>query len=242
MNPRQRRGAIFMLLSVVTAVGVFFSISGYVADVRSQVGNLTTVYRANQAVEPYTPLSAQNLEPVEVPERWSSPTARLELSDLEGRRVGFRLETGTTLTSDMLIAPSDLSPTERELAINVDAVTGVAGRVQPGDRVDIYTIFAEVPGLPQQVRVLVRDVRIVSLGGRQTVTEADEGGISDQDVIPVTLALEPEDALSVAFASEFAAEVRLVALPTDTGLDRSEEIDEFDAGNLGGEAIPQEAP
>jgi pilus assembly protein CpaB len=140
----------------------------------------------------------------------------------------------------MLIPPTDLSSTEREIAINVDAVTGVAGRVAPGDRVDIYAVFADVPGLPQQVRVLVRDVRVVSIGGQQTVTEADESGISEEDVIPVTMALEPNDALSVTYANAFAAEVRLVALPTDTGLDRSGEVDTFDAANLGGQPIPED--
>jgi pilus assembly protein CpaB len=240
VNPRQRRGALFMLLSVLVAIGVFFAVSGFVADVNSQVGSRTTIYRATTAINPYTPLSAQNLEAVEVPERWSSPTSRLELDELEGRRVGFRVEPGTMLTSDMLIPPTDLSSTEREIAINVDAVTGVAGRVAPGDRVDIYAVFADVPGLPQQVRVLVRDVRVVSIGGQQTVTEADESGISEEDVIPVTMALEPNDALSVTYANAFAAEVRLVALPTDTGLDRSGEVDTFDAANLGGQPIPED--
>ena len=66
----------------------------------------------------------------------------------------------------MLIPSSSLEHDEREIAINVDAVTGVAGRVHPGDRVDIYAVFSDVPGLAKQVRVLVRNVRIVSIGGR----------------------------------------------------------------------------
>ena len=167
------------------------------------------------------------------------PASRLELTDLDGRRVGFRLEAGTVLSSDMLIPPSDLSSTEREVAINVDPVTGLAGRVRPGDRVDIYSVFADVPGLPAQVRVLVNDVRVVSIGGRQTVTETGDEGVEQNEVVPVTLALEPEDSLAVTYATAFAEEVRLVALPTDVGTDRSGDVDSFDAGNLGGTAIPE---
>lgn len=229
-----------MVLSVIVAIAVFVILTNYVRSVSSQVGPTTTVYRAVGPIEAFVPLSEENLEPYQVPERWVSQTARLELPDLDGRRVGFPLAADTVITSDMLVPPSDLSPTEREIAINVDAVTGVAGRVRTGDRVDLYSVFSDVPGLPAQVRVLVRDVRIVSIGGVQSVTETDpEEGTTENEVIPVTLALEPDDSLAVTYANAFAEEVRLVALPTDVGLDRSEDIEQFDAGSLGGTAIPE---
>jgi pilus assembly protein CpaB len=227
-----------MVLAVLVAMSVFVILTNYVRGVTSQVGPLTTVYQATAPIEAYTPLSETNLEPVQVPERWTSPASRLELPELDGRRVGFRIEAGTTVSSDMLIPPSDLSSTEREVAINVDPVTGLAGRVRPGDRVDIYSVFADVEGLPAQVRVLVRDVRVVSIGGRQTVVESTDQGIEQNDVVPVTLALEPSDSLAVTFANAFSQETRLVALPTDVGTDRSEDTDSFDAGNLGGTPIP----
>ena len=56
--------------------------------------------------------------------------------------------------------PSNLDPTEREVAVNVDAVTGLAGRVRPGDQVDVYAMFADVPGLTKQSRILVENVRV----------------------------------------------------------------------------------
>lgn len=239
MNPRQRRGLILIVLSVLVAMGVFVILTSYVRDVSSQVGPTTTVYQAVEPIGAYRPLGEDNLEPVQVPERWTSETSRLELAELEGRRIGFPLEPGTTVTRDMLVPASDLSPTEREIAISVDSVTGVAGRVRPGDRVDIYAVFSDVTGLPAQVRVLVREVRVVTIGGEQTVTEADEDGVSENEVIAVTLALEPDDSLSVTYANAFAEEVRLVALPTDQGADRTDDVDSFDAGNLGGTAIPE---
>lgn len=240
MNPRQRRGALFMLLAVIIGLGVFVSVTSYVSNVESQVGSQTTVYRASRSIDPYTPLSLQNLEPVEIPERWSSPTSRLELRQLEGRRVGFKLEAGTVISSDMLLSPSSLNPDEREIAINVNPVTGIGGRVQPGARVDIYAVFAEVNGLPKQVQVLVRNVRVVSIGGQQTVQQNDDNGIRESDVIPVTLALEPNRALAVTYANSFAKEVRLVGLPTDVGTNRANEGSEFDAKSLGGRAVPED--
>jgi pilus assembly protein CpaB len=239
MNPRQRRGILFMILAVLISTGVFFSVTSYVAQVASQVGAKTTVFAAARAIDPFTPLTAENLKPIEVPERWTAGTSRLELRDLEGRRVGFPLEAGTVISSDMLLSPSDLEPNQREIAVNVNPVTGIAGRIQPGDKVDIYAVFSDVPGLPKQVRVLVRDVRVVSKGGQQTVQQSDSQGSRSNEVLPVTLALSPKEALAVTYANAFASEVRLVGLPSDVGTNRSGEKDEYDAEQLGGKAIPE---
>ena len=240
MNPRQRRGALFMLLAIVIGLGVFLSVTSYVSNVESQVGNKTTVYRASRTIDPYTPLDLTNLEPVEVPERWSAPTTRLEMRILNQRRIGFKVEAGTVISSDMLLSPSSLNPDEREIAINVDPVTGLGGRVEVGSRVDVYAVFADVNGLSKQVQVLVRNVRVVSKSGTQRISTNDENGIRSSDVVPVTLALVPNKALAVTYANAFAKEVRLVGLPTDVGTNRTEEKDSYDAKSLGGKAVPEE--
>lgn len=239
MNPRQRRGALFMLLAIVIGLGVFLSVTSYVSNVESQVGNKTTVYRASRTIDPYTPLDLTNLEPVEVPERWSAPTTRLEMRILNQRRIGFKVEAGTVISSDMLLSPSSLNPDEREIAINVDPVTGLGGRVEVGSRVDVYAVFADVNGLSKQVQVLVRNVRVVSKGGTQRISTNDENGIGSSDVVPVTLALVPNKALAVTYANAFAKEVRLVGLPTDVGTNRADERNSFDAKQLGGVAVPE---
>ena len=132
----------------------------------------------------------------------------------------------------MLVPESDLTSAQREIAINVDAVTGVAGRVAPGDFVDIYAVFAETETVPAQVRVLVRGVRVISVAGSQTIVKEGGGGLAEQQVVPVTLALDPNDALAVTYAGAFAAEVRLVGLPNGVAEDRTGEIDIFSSQNL----------
>jgi pilus assembly protein CpaB len=239
VNPRQRRGAVFMLLAVVIGFGVFISVTSYVSNVESQVGAKTTVYEASGPISPYTPLSSDNLKPVQVPERWAATTTRLTIGQLQGRRVGFQLTAGTVISADMLLSPSALNPNEREIAINVNPVTGIGGRIASGDRVDIYAVFADVNGLPKQVQVLVRNVRVVSIGGQQTVRKNDDNGITESDVVPVTLALTPNNALAVTYANAFAQEVRLVGLPTDVGTNRTDEQNEYDAKSLGGKAIAE---
>ena len=228
-----------MLLAALSAVIVFGVVTSYVADVNSQVGSEVTVYRAARALPAFASLNEGDLEPVAVPKRWVSESAQMALGQLTGRKLGVGLERGTVVTRDILVPPSELSPTEREIAINVDAVTGVAGRVVPGDLVDIYSVFAEVPGLTKQVRVLVRNVRVVSVGGRQTVDGGVEVDQEPRDVVPVTLALEPDETLAVSYAAAFAKEVRLVRLPSGNTENRAGETDLYDARDLGGQPVPE---
>jgi len=241
VNPRQRRGVLLMVLSGLLAVAVFAVVASYVSSVNSRVGDEVTVYRVARAIPAYTTLSDADLEAVRMPRRWTSDSALVDTSEVAGHKLGVALEAGTLVTRDLLVPPSDLSPTEREIAVNVDAVTGVAGRVDPGDFVDIYAVFATVPGLTKQVRVLVRNVRVVSVGGQQTVEREQDLERSEQDVLPVTLALEPADTLAVSYASAFAQEVRLVRLPTGNTERRTGETDDYDAGDLGGRPVPEGA-
>ena len=59
MNPRQRRGVLFLAFAVIGAVAVFFSVVGYVNDVESQVGNRVTAYVVGDQVDAYQPLDAE---------------------------------------------------------------------------------------------------------------------------------------------------------------------------------------
>ncbi|MGN6611669.1 MAG: Flp pilus assembly protein CpaB [Angustibacter sp.] len=232
-----------MVMAGLAAVIVFVALTSYVSRVNSQVGSKVTVFRASKDLPAFSQVDVSKLDQVQVPKRWAPATSVNSASQLEGRKVGLNVQAGTYITSDMLVPPSELSPTEREIAINVDAATGVAGRVRPGDYVDIYSVFADVKGLPKQVRVLVRNVRVISVGGKQTAdngTDSELSGSRPSQVVPVSLALEPNDALAVTYAGAFAQQVRLVKLPTGNTQNRSGEANRYDATQLGGQALPEE--
>jgi pilus assembly protein CpaB len=240
LGPRQRRGVLLMALGIALGAVVFVVVATYVGNVQRQVGTTTTVYRAARAITPYAPITAGDVEPVTMPERWTAPGTRLSLRQLEGRRVGFQVRPGTVISQDMLLEQSAISATEREITVDVDPVTGIGGDVGAGDKVDVYAVFGDVAGLPKQVRVVVRDARVVRVGGERSVRDSSaRGGIRQDAVLPVTLALESNEALSVTYAGAFATEVRLVGLPADVPASRAKERSEFDAGGLGGEAVPE---
>lgn len=227
-----------MVLSGIAAAVVFIGVSSYVNSVNSKVGPMVTVYQVTKDLPAFSTLSNDNTEPVQVPQRWAAANTQLEAQAIDGRVTAVPMTAGSAVSSDILVPPSNLDPDEREVAVNVNAVTGLVGRIKPGDRVDVYAVFADVAGLPQQARILVENVRVVSIEGRQQVVSASSD--TTQDVIPVTLALKPDDALSVTYANSFAKEVRLIGLPAGVAQDRSHEERTYDASKLGGKAIPVE--
>ena len=239
MNPRQRRGVLLMVLSALAAVLVFVGVSSYVASVNSKVGPMVTVYQVTKDLPAFTTLSADNTEPVQVPQRWAADNTVLKSADIDGRVVSTPMTSGATISLDVLVPPNNLSPDEREVAVNVDAVTGLAGRIRPGDQVDVYAVFTDVPGLTKQSRILVENVRVVSVAGQLQVQTPDAKSL--QNVIPVTLAVSPDSALELTYAAEMAKEVRLIGLPPGVAQDRSKEQRTFDARQLGGKAVAERA-
>lgn len=227
MNPRQRRGVLFILLAAVGALAVFLLVARYVGSVNSQVAPLVTVYRADQDIAAYQPLDSSNVEAVQVPQRYVAPRTLREGTQLGDLRVSYNVARGTLLGSDMILPPSELDQDEREIAIQVDAVTGIAGRIASGDLVDIYAVFEDPEDEGKGTSsVLVQNVRVVSVGGIQTRSrETAEGALREQTILPVTVALDPVDALRVTYADSFATAVRLVGLPP--GIETQDRTDEL---------------
>ena len=115
----------------------------------------------------------------------------------------------------MLVAPPDLAPGEREVAILVDAETGVAGKIGPGKRVDIVATFPASERRAAQARVVVPAARIVEVGqvrlqGADTLRE--QQNVNPGQVVPVTFALSPEEVLIVNYAEQNGSSVRLSLL------------------------------
>lgn len=213
MNPRQRRGVTFMLFAGLTAIVMFVVAVNYISSVNAKISPTIKVYKASMEIEAYSAIEPGQLEAVNVPRKWAAQSAETDLSRLVGHRVSFNVAAGTFVGDDMLLPASSLNEDEREIALTVDAKTGIAGRIRSGDFVDVYAVFGDSAQAGTS-KVLVRSVRVVSVRGIETRTETTtKDDLQQQQVIPVTLALKPQDALDVTYADAFATTVRLVGLP-----------------------------
>ncbi len=220
MNPRQRRGVLLIGLSVVGAVAVFVSVVNYVAEVSAQVGPMVPVLRLVQDASPYVAVTDEMVEQVPVPARWSPGNALQSPLELAGGVPTARLPAGTILQAGMLVEPPDLAAGQRELAILVDARAGVAGKIQRGDRVDIFATIPETQTRAAQASLVVQNARILEVG-QVTSQEGEDldGGFAQDEVVPVTFALSLEETERLIYVGDYATSVQLaLRAPGDTTL------------------------
>ena len=213
MNPRQRRGLLLLVLSAVGLLAVFVLVASYVADVRTEVDPKIKLLALSKPVKAFESVPDDAVTEITMPKRWAPRTALRDRSQLVGFVAGTDLSRDSLLQKDMLVAPPDLGPGQREVAILVDAETGVAGKIGPDSVVDIVGTYDGQPerGIQPRSTVVVPAARIIAVG--QTQLKGGRGvqpAESDpQEVVPVTFALTPKQQLQVTEAESFAQEVRL---------------------------------
>jgi pilus assembly protein CpaB len=214
VNPRQRRGLLLIAISALGLAVVFVLIAGYVADVRKEVDPKIQLLALAKPVQAHQAITDDMVKAVEMPERWAPPTALRDAGQLVGLVAGTNLEPQTLLQKDMLVAPPQLAPGQRELAILVDAETGVAGKIGPDSVVDVIATYPGGDTRAPESRVVVANARIIGVGQPRLKggRGVQEQSADPAQVVPVTFALTPEQALVVSYAESNATEVRLALL------------------------------
>ncbi|MBT2390907.1 Flp pilus assembly protein CpaB [Streptomyces sp. ISL-1] len=215
MNSRQRRGVILLLLSVLCAFGAFAGVLSVISDVNSKVGPEVGAYRVKADIAPYTPLTPGQFEKVTMPKRWLSQSAVTDLDVINGKIAVTQLRRGSLLQDDMIVKRPSLESGQQEIAIMIDAATGVAGKIRPGKLVNIFATFAaRNDSEVDQSRIIVANAKVLDVGELTALdpkkSDRDSG---PTEAVPITFALNTTDAQRVAYAESFAEHVRLALLP-----------------------------
>lgn len=238
MNPRQRRGVLLIVVAALGMIGVFIAISSYVSDVRSETDPKVSVLRLTQDVKANEAIDESMFESVEVPERYVADSALTDPISVTGVATSD-YESGTYLQRGMIVPPPAAKGDEREISILVDAETGVGGRVNPDDVVDIVATFAETEQAAQQSRFQIEQARVVAVGLPEQVQQESLGGnLETQSVVPITFAVNSDEALELAYAESFAEDVRLLKLPALKPKAVPDDRETFEIGPEGGTFSP----
>ena len=118
----------------------------------------------------------------------------LAMSGSSNRKASISHETSTSARSRVRRDGTELQ---------VEAATLV-----PGDIVDIYATFPAADGLPARADLVLQAVKIVDIAPAVQRSDPDRG-FAANEVVPVTFALDANDALVLAYAESFATQVRL---------------------------------
>lgn len=229
MNPKQLRGVITLIIAGVGAVVVFLGVTSYVSEVRAEVGPVSEVYVATEALSVHQPIDFEMVEAQEVPDKYVNDQMITTQEELVGTKASSPIEANSYLQSDMLEPASSLEDGEREISVNFTGDMGIHGRVQPGDRVDVIASFARSRGGPEIGEIshrraeipynvsgaLVLNAEVVSVGQAMTGPAAASGaaneGMGDPStVIPVTFAVTVGEATKLAYGESFAISMRII--------------------------------
>jgi len=132
-----------------------------------------------------------------------------DIESLNGTVVRNAITAGQPLTKGAIVSPGDrgflaaaLGPGMRAVTIPVSGLTGVAGFVFPGDRIDLMLTQA-VKGDGPELKVsetVIRNVRVLATDNRVTQTKNEAGQAVAQKTKLVTLEATPKIAEKIAVA------------------------------------------
>jgi pilus assembly protein CpaB len=222
MNPRQRRAVLLLALAVAGLLGVFALVANYVSEIETKVGDKIVVLELTKPVKANEAISDNLVVERRVPKRWAPEAALRDRTRLVGVVAAADIDAKSILQEGMLVSPPQIGEGEREVAILVDAATGVAGKIEPGGEVDVIASYAAVAADPEngvksepaRSIVIVPGAKVIAVGTprQKPATNAGEAQQDPGTVLPVTFALSKKQELRVAHAQVFAADVRLALL------------------------------
>jgi pilus assembly protein CpaB len=210
------RFVLFTLLAgSIAAIGFFAWIASRGPETAAEAPAKVTILVASRTLRVGSLVKPEDLSAKEIPatevtdnEQRDTPATR---GQLVGALVRHPIEADQPIAPDAVLRPGDygflaavLTPGMRASTIAIDAVSGSAGLIWPGDHVDvILTQLLEAPNLPPGHKVsaetLLSDVRVIAID--QQLTQGATSAAAGQSVRTATLEVTPEQAEKIAVAT-----------------------------------------
>lgn len=207
MFSKVRTVTIALVFGVIATLGTALYINSVKAEI-IESGEKKTVYMAAKPIPAGSPvvdlIDKGLVEKTDIPKQYVAEDALSDLRQHKSRVIVTALSRGEQLTSAKLRPAGQselavkLSKDKIALAIGVDAVTGVDGKIATGDRVVVLAMFAPGPGGSDMSRVLLKDILVLDVSEDQK----RGGGVGSSIKRTITLAVSLPEAEKLVFAEE----------------------------------------
>jgi pilus assembly protein CpaB len=207
-----------VVVAVAVAVGVLASVLSYVFLNNAQNNafhnaKLVSAYVITKPI-PRTlsgadAVSGDYVQQKKMPAEFRPASAVTNLSVIRDESAGTNLPAGEIVVSGMFVSPDSIASVAAEtvpqgdvaISVSVDQVHGVAGLIQPGDKVDILVDLSgnQETYLYQAVPVLAVGTTLVPAPG--TTTAAAQTAPATQASNVITFAVTPAAAARIALAN-----------------------------------------
>ncbi len=186
----------------------------------AQVGETVPVFVAIEDIPLREFVTAQMLKVEEWPKGTVPPGAIGKIEDIEGRMTKSKVYTGEPILDAKLFGMGDdsggiaarIPAGYRVIPVKVDAVSGGAAMIRPGDRVDV-TVFIRASKTMELVgetgtRTLLEDIKVFAVDGTVEL-DPDAQGLPGVAARTISLLLKPKEAAKVQLAMKLG-EINLV--------------------------------
>jgi pilus assembly protein CpaB len=167
-------------------------------------GQTIAVVAASHTLPAYALLTRRDLQVIDLPLAYVPRSAVAKAEDILGQRTLVPFAQGELLLFNKIgqegvTLASAVPEGTRAVSLAMDEVTGLAGLLQPGDSVDLFSIQAEAQ---PQAGVLLQQVHVLAVGTRTTHEKDPEGAKAPSTV---TLAVPESEVALVLLASAKSA-------------------------------------
>ncbi len=218
-----------LLLSLILAIVTVLVIQQYIASLEKTYGAGTAeeggemeyeqVVIAAQDLAPGTVIRAEHLSYKEVPANNIHSDAITDMDAVTGEVATQEMVADEVILAARVLAEEETDqlsysiPTDkRALSVSVDEVSGVAGFIQAGDKVDVVAhlpveaVTEEGEIMEDEVtEIILEELEILAVGDRMIYSEQE----LVQEVATVTLAASPENSTELVRADE-TGDIRLL--------------------------------
>ncbi|MDI3269323.1 MAG: Flp pilus assembly protein CpaB [Bacillota bacterium] len=210
------RGSLLRYLLLPALVGLLVTVAVYkylpVPETQAAPMETVQVVVAKRPIPARTLLTSEDVTVKEFPRDFLPKGAVTDVADAVGKMTVAPLAEEEVILKGHLAGPDvklqlsfHIPKGYRAMSFGVSETTGVAGFVEPGDRVDIiWTLAHDNQGFPEpkpRSQIVVENALVLAVGQDPTVRTKDGRG-QLEGYTSLTLALTPDEALQVALAGE----------------------------------------
>ena len=210
-----------LVFSLITVGGIYL----YLEDARAGLAetDMVTVIVARQDIPARTPVAAAMLDSRAIPADYKHRLELTRQADVVGKITLVPIAAGQSILSSLLVEPGEtgeglayaIPESMKAMTISIDQVSGVAGMLRPGDRVDVITLIplGESNAQPYSVAAL-QDIGVLAVG--RVLEEKPGTDVQQlQEASTVTLAVTLEESLRLKMAAEVGKISLLLRSPLD---------------------------
>ena len=200
-----------IILSFITTISIFWYLKK--VQITSAVGTeLEKVVMAKVDIPAKTDIKAEMVEIKEIPKGFAHANVMVNADDVVGKLSGEPLYAGEQVLSQNLVTIGDNSKGlafqipkgKRALSLPVNDVSGIAGLIKPGDKVDVIATLdldsQKNVGRVVQSSAILQNILVLAINKNLDDVGISETGAEGQTT--VTLAVNPEDSTPLILASE----------------------------------------